>query len=159
MEKEKESSYMLVYIDDNGVEHRISLKYVTQIGFGFRNGIVIYESVGEDGGYVEHTGRMVSTLSINLNLTDSLRNNLSLIERISKLKKPVYLASVGDKLFGQFLIESIDGNITEAAENVIVTINFKEYRQANVERVNLVVVDEYYVDAIVTFLRSRNLIG
>ena len=100
---------------------------------------------------------------MSLNVTFSkldMNNAFTAISRLKAIKGPVLIAGKSKnmgKLFGKFLIESIPGNVEEGSETIKVTINLREYRQANVRKnvINAI----YQGDAIIDFLKKNNFIS
>lgn len=143
---------------DNGTEYPIDI--TTRMDFNFANAIVVYESIGEDGGYTLNNGRLNSSFSINVTFSKlDMNDAFTAISKLKLIKAPVIIAGKSKamgKLFGKFVIESIPGNVEEGSETIKVTINFKEYRQANVKKniINAV----YQGDAILDFLKKNNFV-
>ena len=135
----------------------IKLGIVTRMDFSSPNSIVVYESVGEDGGYTIHTGRLNSSFSLNAVLiADTLQESLKQYNKLKTVKTPVLIGgkTFEGSIFGKFLIENINGSIEEATEVVRASLSFKEYRQANVKRTKLNLV--YSAEPIYDFLNRFN---
>lgn len=141
---------------EDGQEYYIDI--TTRIGFNFRNSVVVYEAIGEDGGFALNNGRLNSTLNMNITFSKlDIGGAFTAIARLRSLKKPVLIAgnskSLG-KLFGRYLIESIPGDVEEGTDTIKVTVNLVEYRQANVKKalVNTI----YTGGAVLDFLNKSN---
>lgn len=135
----------------------IKLRVTNRIDFTFSNAVVVYESIGEDGGYTIHTGRLNSTLSLNaVIVANSLYEALRRVSKLKSIKTPVMVGgkTFDGSIFGKFLIESINGSIEEGSEIVRVSMSLKEYRQANVKKTKINLV--YSGDPIYSFLKQFN---
>ena len=138
----------------------IKLRVVTRIDFDSPNSVVVYESIGEDGGYTIHTGRLNSSLSLNaLLIADSLQESLRQYKELRSIKIPILVGgkTFEGNVFGKFLIDTMNGSIEEATEAVRVSLSLKEYRQANVKRTKLNLV--YSGEPIYDFLKRFNFIA
>ena len=136
----------------------IPIDVTNRIDFNFANAIVVYESLGEDGGYTINNGRLNSSLALNIAFAKyNVDDAFTLISKLKSIRGPISIAgnskAIG-KIFGQFVIDSIPGNVEEGSELIKITLNLKEYRQANVRKnvINAV----YQGDAIVDFLKQHN---
>jgi len=137
----------------------VKLKVVNRIDFTFPNAVVIYESIGEDGGYTIHTGRLNSSLSMNaLLIAENLQKGLKQLSKLKSIKSPVMIGgkTFDGSIFGKFLIESINGSIEEGSEALRITLSLKEYRQANVKRTKINLI--YSGEPIYEFLKHFNYI-
>ena len=137
----------------------VKLKVVNRIDFTFPNAVVIYESIGEDGGYTIHTGRLNSSLSMNaLLIAENLQKGLKQLSKLKSIKSPVMVGgkTFDGSIFGKFLIESINGSIEEGSEALRITLSLKEYRQANVKRTKINLI--YSGEPIYEFLKHFNYI-
>jgi len=145
---------------EDGTEYNIDV--TNRMDFEFANSVIVYESIGEDGGYTINNGRVNSSLSLNASLaTRSIDEAYALVNRLRKVKGPVLIAGKSKnlgKLFGKYLIESIPGNVEDGSEMVRITLNLREYRQANVKRN---VINQVYDggDAVIEFLKRTNFIS
>jgi len=143
---------------DDGTVYPIDI--TTRLDFNFSNAVIVYESVGEDGGYTLNNGRLNATLNINVRFAKDINTSFSIISRLKSLRRPFIIAgkskSMG-KIFGKYTLESLPGTVEEGTDSVTITLNLREYRQANVRKnvINAV----YQGDAIIDFLRKFNFVS
>lgn len=144
---------------NDGTQYSIDI--TTRMDFDFQNAIIVYESIGEDGGYTINNGRLNSSLNLNVTFSKQDMNNaFTAIARLKAIRGPVIIAGKSKnmgKLFGKFVIAALPGTVEEGSETVKITVQLTEYRQANVRKnvINAV----YQGDAIIDFLNKNNFIS
>ncbi len=135
----------------------IQLRVVNRIDFSFPNSVVVYESVGEDGGYTLHTGRLNSSLSMNaIIISKNLQETMKKLNELKSLKSPVMVGgkTFDGTIFGKFLIDNINGTLEDGSEAVPITISLKEYRQVSLDKTKIRLV--YSGEPIYEFLKRFN---
>ncbi len=135
----------------------IQLRVVNRIDFSFPNSVVVYESVGEDGGYTLHTGRLNSSLSMNaIIISKNLQETMKKLNKLKSLKSPVMVGgkTFDGTIFGKFLIDNINGTLEDGSEAVPITISLKEYRQVSLDKTKIRLV--YSGEPIYEFLKRFN---
>ena len=138
----------------------IKLRVVNRIDFSFPNAVVVYESIGEDGGYTIHTGRLTASLTLNaLLITRTLQEGMKVLNKLKSLKSPVMVGgkTFDGSVFGKYLIESVSGSVEEGSEALRVTISLKEFRQANLKTTKILLT--YRGEPIINFLKKLNYIS
>lgn len=124
----------------------IDLYVVNDFGFGGEQSVIIYESPGSSGGTVLTTGRKNRTVTLNGKLIgrsiQDLNSKKVAIEKARDNGEPLNLDSPLDSEdTGRYIIQSFEGNLPEGQARMITfTLKLAEYRQANIKRasVNLV---------------------
>lgn len=140
-------------------ESAFSLDIVSSIDFDDPRAIIIYETVGGDGGYALSTGRKTQTVTINARFISNVRydtgksdvngtavtgkenkleNNIKRLKQLRDLRKPFYIYKdsfgMGTNFFGKYIIENVSGSIGEADTSIPVTIKLIEYKALTIKR-------------------------
>jgi hypothetical protein len=137
----KVTNYSLIV---DGIEY--PLYVVGNMSFGGTQSLVIYESVGTNGGAVIATGRTNNSITLNGKLLRygdlSLNDIKAQIQNIRDGGRPVTLvAPIDNNDTGRYIIQEFTGNVIEGTPGYLsFTLILQEYRQVNVKRalVNLV---------------------
>lgn len=159
-------------------EEKIYLSVVSNMEFGGKQSVIVYESPGTNGGTVITTGRtnnhIVLTGKILLPFqSDAQRQSpnaafpfpsITLNEIKAKLQKlrnngtPVQLiAPVDNDDTGQYIIEEFRANVLEGQESFIpFTMTLQEYRQANIQTASVNLVNFLPAQEFVKRLKDTN---
>jgi len=135
--------------------------YIMQsIGYKYSNSIIKYESIDEDGSEVINAGRLIQTIGISIYLIGNLDENLAVIKKLKNTKNPFTLFTNIDTadIFGAYVLESIDGTITDGADSLIVNVQIVEYRKTKLRRRNFTLAESKNLDNLLNFLRNQNQI-
>lgn len=156
-QKEKDILYKMTDIDGNFIT---DFYIVQTVGWSFTNAVIKYEAVGNDGGFTTQTGELIVTIPVTVQLIGTLRENMSFLRKLKDTKKPVTIFSIIDtaNLFGNYLIEDASTNIIDGQDTMLVNINFVEYKDVNIDRLNLVIPESKSFENLLNFLENQNFI-
>lgn len=135
--------------------------YVMQsIGYSYKNSIITYETIGDDGGEVINAGKLIQRVPITIMLIGNMRENMKQIKRLIVTKEPFTIFTSIDtaRIFGTYVIESVDGTITDGADAITINVTLVEYKKTELNTKNFVLATTKNLDAMLSYLKNQNLI-
>jgi hypothetical protein len=135
--------------------------YIMQsFGYKYKNSIIRYESIDADGSEVINAGRLIQDISCTIYLIGSLKENFDFIKKLRDTKNPFTLFTNIDSadLFGVYILESIDGTITDGSDAIMLNVTIVEYKKATLRQRNFTVADTKNMDSMLNFLKNQNQI-
>ena len=154
---EKQTLYTLTELSTG---RSFPIYLVQSIGFKYANSIIKYETVGDEGGETVNGGKLIQSVPVTIMLIGNMKENMAFIRKLIDTKEPFTLFTNIDtaKIFGTYLIESVDGNITDGADSILLNINLTEYKKALINKRNFTLVESKNLDNMLLYLKNQNQI-
>lgn len=135
--------------------------YIMQsIGYKHTNAIIKYESIDDEGSEVINAGRLIQDIPITIYLKGDLKENMAFIRKLKDTKNPFTLFTNIDTadIFGTYVLESINGTITDGSDAIQINVNLVEYRKTTLRRRNFTLGESKNLDNLLNFLKNQNQI-